>query len=55
MSAKGMTATVIWTQLLAAMRKDFPALEIPDATGPETTKVIHEIASAVLPPDVAAD
>ena len=53
MSAKGMAATVIWTQLLVAMRKDFPALEIPGATGPETTKVIHEIASAILPADAA--
>lgn len=50
MSDTGMAATVIWTQLLKALRSDFPMLEIPDSSGPETTKVINALASAVLPP-----
>lgn len=48
MSAQGMAATVIWTQLLEAMKRDFPDLDIPDAAGPETRKVIQEIAATTV-------
>ena len=41
--------------VVGGYEKSFPAPDIPDATRPETTKVIHEIASAVLSTDVTAD
>ena len=43
MSKKGITATVIWTQLIDAVLKDF-SIELPRNTGKETTKLIREIA-----------
>lgn len=47
MSAKGMAATVIWTQLSAALRADFPDLDLPTSTGPAATKAIHDLAEGV--------
>lgn len=49
MSAQGMAATVIWTQLLEAMRKDFPNADLPEKAGTETAKVIREMASVLAP------
>ena len=49
MSAQGIAATVVWTQLLAALKTDFPDIQLPTQTGPETTKAIREIVAVAVP------
>lgn len=47
MSAQGMIATVIWTEIYEAMRKDGLVGLLPERSGPAMTKVINEIAATV--------
>lgn len=43
---KGLYKTLIWTQLTEAIEKDF-SIKLPRTTGPETTKVINNIAELI--------
>lgn len=51
MSARGAATTVMWTQLLAAIKKGYPELDISNQAGVETTKVIREFVSIIIPID----
>lgn len=48
MSAQGMAATIVWTELLEALRADHPGLALPNKAGPATTKVIHKLVEGSL-------
>ena len=48
MSAKGMTSTLIWTQLVQALKKDHPDLQLPEQAGAQTRKLIHEISDMLV-------
>lgn len=48
MSAQGMAETVVWTNLLEALRADHPGLVLPNNAGPETAKVIRELVEVTL-------
>jgi hypothetical protein len=49
MSVQGMASTTLWTQLLTALRKDCPDIQLSDNAGPETAKVIREVVSVAFP------
>lgn len=48
MSAKGLSKTLIWTQLLVAIKEDY-GVELPNKSGPKTTALIDEISAMLFP------
>lgn len=43
---KGLVKTILWTQIAEAIEKDFN-IELPEKTGPETSKIINDLAKFI--------
>ena len=47
MSVRGIIAAAMWTELLDAMKKDYPDVKFDNKSGPNVAKVIRENAEYI--------